>query len=76
MYKLELPPSASIHPVFHVSQLNAVLGEHSEAHQVVPYLSENHEWMAKPEEVYGCRENPMTRVWEVLISWEGRVTSS
>ncbi|TYJ97040.1 Retrotransposable element Tf2 [Cucumis melo var. makuwa] len=27
-------------------------------------LSENHEWMAKPEEVYGCRKNPMTRVWE------------
>ncbi|TYK27711.1 DNA gyrase subunit A [Cucumis melo var. makuwa] len=69
--KLELPPSATIHSVFHVSQLMKVIGEHQEVHQLTPYISESHEWVAIPEEVFGYRKNPTTGVWEVSISWKG-----
>lgn len=34
-YKLELPPSSSVHPVFHVSQLKRAVGAH---HTVTPTL--------------------------------------
>lgn len=69
-YKLELPISASIYLVFHVSQLKQVIGEHKEVHQLTPYISENHEWVAGPEEVFGYCKNPSTGVWEVLVSWK------
>ena len=69
--KLELPPSATIHSVFHVSQLMKVIGEHQEVHRLTPYISESHEWVAIPEEVFGYRKNPTTGVWEVSISWKG-----
>lgn len=55
-YKLELPSSTTIHLVFHVSQLKKALGDHTQVH-----LSESHEWMTQPEEVYGYRKNPSTK---------------
>ena len=70
-YKLELPPAAAIHPVFHVSQLKKVVGEHKEVHQLIPYILEGHEWVTTPEEVLDYQKNPTTGVWEVLISWKG-----
>ena len=70
-YKLELPSTAAIHPVFHVPQLKKVVGDHMQVHEIVPYLNENHKWMTLPEEVYGYRKNPNRKDWEVLISWKG-----
>ncbi|KAA0062227.1 Transposon Ty3-I Gag-Pol polyprotein [Cucumis melo var. makuwa] len=70
-YKLELPSTAVIHPVFHVSQLKRALGDHTQVQQLDFYLTENHEWMTQPDEVYGYRKNPNTKDWEVLISWKG-----
>lgn len=64
-YKLELSASATIHPVFHVSQLMRMLGEHTDVHQLVPYVSQTHDWKAIPEEVLGYHKNPSTGVWEV-----------
>ncbi|KAA0066241.1 ty3-gypsy retroelement transposase [Cucumis melo var. makuwa] len=56
--------------VFHVSQLKKMIGEHTEVHQIVSYISETHGWKAVPEEVFGYRKNS-SGVWEVLISWKG-----
>ena len=69
-YKLELPNIAAIHPVFHVSQLKKMLGEHNEAQQDIPYMTENHEWRAIPKKVYGYLEYKVGG-WDVLISWKG-----
>nr|ADN33669.1 ty3-gypsy retroelement transposase [Cucumis melo subsp. melo] len=47
------------------------LGDHTQVQPIEPYLTETHEWMTQPEEVYGYRKNPSTLDWEVLISWKG-----
>lgn len=70
-YKLELPSTPAIHPVFHVSQLKKVLGNPTEVHQVHPFLNENFEWITKPAEIFGYWKNSTTKNWEVLIRWEG-----
>ena len=65
-YKLELPENSTIHPVFHVSQLKKVLGEHKEDKHDVPCLTENHEWRDIPEEVYSYSKNKAGD-WDVLV---------
>ena len=70
-YRLKLPLSAVIHLVFNVSQLKNVIGEHSIAHPLIPYISKNHEWMTIPKEVFGFQKNPSTGNWKVFISWNG-----
>ena len=37
---------------------------------MVPYLTENHEWVAVPDEAYGYTKNDKGD-WEVLMSWKG-----
>ena len=69
-YKLELPTSATIHPIFHISQLKKAFGECTNKEELVPFLTENHEWLAVPDEVYGYQKNEK-EVWEVLMSWKG-----
>lgn len=39
-YRLELPPSATIHLIFHVLQLKRVLGEHHTIQPLVQQLTE------------------------------------
>nr|GFB02076.1 ribonuclease H-like domain containing protein [Tanacetum cinerariifolium] len=66
-YRLKLPLTSSIHPVFHVSQLKRVIGDH----QVVcdlPYGLVTESPLV-PAEVCGSRLNGGHR--EVLIAWKG-----
>ena len=51
-YKLELPDHSSIHPVFHVSQLNRVIGD---GNQVTPVLPNDFAMKLSPEQVLQTR---------------------
>ena len=70
-YKLELPPTFAIHPVFHVSQLKKVVSNLRDVHPLVPFLTENVEWVAIPVEILGYRKHTSTKGEEVLIRWQG-----
>ncbi|KAA0042970.1 putative retroelement pol polyprotein [Cucumis melo var. makuwa] len=60
-YKLELPSSAIIHPIFHVSRLKKELENHHQAQQLGPFINVNHEWLTRPKEILGYRRNPATK---------------
>lgn len=69
-YKLQLPPSTRIHPVFHVSQLRQALGPHLSSGDIPLQLSEEGELMVKPEALLNCRTKPGGEL-VVLIRWQG-----
>lgn len=70
-YCLELPAEASIHNVFHVSQLKEAKGDVVTVQPGVPNLIENFEWSLYPESVLGMRWNAELLQDEWLIKWEG-----
>ena len=69
-YKLDLPPSSKIHPMFHISQLKQVHGNVFLPTSLPPQLS-NLELETEPEALLDIRfQNPATStVSEVLIKW-------
>ncbi|KAL0560677.1 hypothetical protein IC582_001087 [Cucumis melo] len=69
-YKLELPPSTIIHLVFLIYQLKRAFGECQNLQDLAPYMTQNHEWPAVPNEAYGYRKNDKGE-WELLMSWKG-----
>ncbi|KAA0045154.1 putative retroelement pol polyprotein [Cucumis melo var. makuwa] len=69
-YKLQLPNTTAIHPVFHVSQLKKLVGPHENLQPTIQYINEKFEWKSVPEDVLEYRQNK-TKQWEVLIKWEG-----
>lgn len=68
-YKLGLPVSSSIHPVFHVSQLKLAVAPH----KVIPSLPHEFDWPRFPESVLQHREvlKGDNQVKQVLIKWSG-----
>ncbi|KAL4030268.1 hypothetical protein IC575_008504 [Cucumis melo] len=69
-YKLELPKGALIHPVFHVSQLKKLVGEHTDIQPTIQQLDENFVWKTYPVEAIDYRRNKAGE-WEVMIHWDG-----
>lgn len=72
-YKLQLPESARIHPVFHVSQLKKAIGERQASPSLPPQITEDLELEVEPESLLGVRSQDTAggqRV-ETLIKWKG-----
>ena len=71
MYHLELPPSATIHNVFHVSQLKKV-GVLKTVQPTLPELTDDFKMKVQPEMIMGRRWNLERRKEGVLIKWENQ----
>ena len=71
-YKLHLPPTSSIHPVFHISQLQPAMGTALPTLALPSQLSEDLELLLKPAEVLGYHiiGNSIPHDVEVLIRWK------
>ena len=50
-YKLELPASSRVHPVFHVSWFKKVIGENIPVQTILPELDEEGKIIMEPEAV-------------------------
>lgn len=71
-YRLKLPDSSRIHPVFHVSQLRLVLGEHPVDAELPLSLEIPVSPLLEPESVLAVRsvQEEGKHVTQILIKWE------
>ena len=71
-YKLELPPSSRIHPVFHVSCLKKVIGENIPVQKMLPELDEEGKFILELEAVIETRTKQLRNraITEYLIQWK------
>jgi hypothetical protein len=71
-YKLELPPHAEIHDVFHVTMLKKYEGPTPAQPVPLPDLLHGRV-LPTPEKILHARLN--MGVWELLVKWTGRSTT-
>ena len=57
-YQLDLPPTAAIHPVFHVSQLRAAVGITLSSPTIPLSLTSDLELLVEPESLLHVRQLP------------------
>eukprot|EP00253_Pinus_taeda_P029379 PITA_29379 len=71
-YKLPLPSTAKIHPVFHVSCLKKVIGNNYRIQTNLPKLDEEGSIWLQPEQVLDTREWSLRGrvIREVLLKWK------
>ena len=69
-YRLQLPPSSRIHPVFHISQLKAAIGQSIPVTPLPTTFSSTGEFVVLPEAVLDTRYTEDGRL-EVLVQWMG-----
>ncbi|KDP40452.1 hypothetical protein JCGZ_03952 [Jatropha curcas] len=69
-YKLELPVSSKIHPVFHVSLLKKQVGVKNLVQHQLPHLDEGGELVPHSEAILDSRVRRKKQ--EVLIQWQGQ----
>lgn len=77
-YKLNLPSSAKIHNVFHVSQLKRKLGTADVSQIFLPDISDEGILKPKPAHVLDGRivRRGRRNVTEILVQWEGTSRAS
>ncbi|KAA0043665.1 Transposon Ty3-G Gag-Pol polyprotein [Cucumis melo var. makuwa] len=64
-YRLQLPESSKIHPIFYVSQLRKLVGQHEDSQPTIQFVDENYVWKSIPEEAVEYRKT-VAGQWEVL----------
>jgi hypothetical protein len=70
-YKLELPASSRVHPVFHVSCLKKVIGDKIPVQTIFPELDEEGKIILEPEAITDTRICQLRNrsISEYLIKW-------
>jgi hypothetical protein len=56
-YKLELPPSSHVHPIFHVSFLKKVIGDTIHVQTILLEINEEGKIILEPETILERRVN-------------------